>query len=198
LDEFAQEIQHGAIGPVLEGGQSEVGIESSILDLTRLVSHGPVLLRPGHISAQAIEQVLGVPVQFANTGADSSAPRASGTLDAHYAPNTPVITVASELFESTKTQLLAQKKHVATMYFSVPHSTIDLQKTFDLQMPKDVFGYAHRLYAALRQLDTVGAELILVEAPPMTAEWQGVNDRLSRAAFDSRFLLAQLLVANKV
>lgn len=198
LDEFAQEIQHGAIGPVLEGGQSEVGIESSILDLTRLASHGPVLLRPGHISAQAIEQVLGVPVQFANTGADSSAPRASGTLDAHYAPNTPVITVASELFESTKTQLLAQKKHVATMYFSVPHSTIDLQKTFDLQMPKDVFGYAHRLYAALRQLDTVGAELILVEAPPMTAEWQGVNDRLSRAAFDSRFLLAQLLVANKV
>ena len=96
-DEFADEIQRGAIRTVLEGGQSEVGIESSILDLTRLTTHGPVLLRPGHISAQAIERVLGVPVQSAGAKVESSsvpsAPRASGTLDAHYAPNTPVVLV---------------------------------------------------------------------------------------------------------
>jgi L-threonylcarbamoyladenylate synthase len=158
LDEFAQEIQNGTIGLVLEGGQSEVGIESSILDLTRLVSHGPVLLRPGQISAQAIEQILGVPVQSASARADSSAPRASGTLDAHYAPNTPVITVSSELFESTKKQLLALKKRVATMFFSADHSTSNLQVAFDLQMPNEVSGYAHHLYAGLRQLDTVGAD----------------------------------------
>lgn len=196
-DEFADEIQRGAIRTVLEGGQSEVGIESSILDLTRLTTHGPVLLRPGHISAQAIERVLGVPVQSAGAKVESSsvpsAPRASGTLDAHYAPNTPVVLVHGDSFDATRKQLLALNKRVACMFFRAPASIAEPERSTNLRMPTEASAYAHDLYAGLRQLDGVGADLILVESPPAVIEWQGVNDRLSRAAFDSRNVLAQIL-----
>src|SRR5690606_38101473 len=78
---------------VLEGGSSEVGIESTIVDLSRLEEgHGPVLLRPGHISADELAGVLGVmPAR-----PDAGAPRVSGSLKAHYAPRTPLVVIASD------------------------------------------------------------------------------------------------------
>ena len=83
-------IGHGVLNCVLDGGASVVGIESTILDLSRLASHGPVLLRPGHIDAQQLAAVLGEWPRLP----DVAAPRASGTLEAHYAPRTPVAKVA--------------------------------------------------------------------------------------------------------
>jgi L-threonylcarbamoyladenylate synthase len=187
-DEFAQETRPGgSIAAVLDGGQSEVGIESTILDLTRLATHGPVLLRPGHISANQLEQVLGV----FPAAPDAAAPRASGTLDAHYAPNTPVVLIATEDLDDCVLQLLAAGRTVALMSYH------DIEESNGLlawrQLPNNAIAYAHDLYAGLRELDLAHAEIILVEALPQDKAWQGVNDRLQRAAFDSREVLQGLI-----
>lgn len=189
-EEFPEEIQSGMIAAVLDGGQSEVGIESTIVDMSRLATHGPVLLRPGHISASELEQVLGVTV----AAPDQAAPRASGTLEAHYAPNTPVVLVEVDALEPTISQLLAAGKRVAVMAYHVHRETAGLQAW--RQLNDDPVAYAHDLYADLRELDHVNADIILVEALPNDREWQGVRDRLRRAAFDSQGVLLQMLGAN--
>lgn len=187
LEEFPEEVASGMIASVLDGGQSDVGIESTIVDMSRLDSHGPVLLRPGHITAAQLEQVLGVAVN----APDQAAPRASGTLEAHYAPRTPVALVAVDQLEATVQQLLAAKKRVAVMAYEAHRETAGLQAW--RQLNNDPVAYAHDLYADLRELDHVDANIILVEALPTTREWQGVADRLRRAAFDSQGVLQAML-----
>jgi L-threonylcarbamoyladenylate synthase len=190
LDEFEQEsLDGGLIAAVLDGGQSEVGIESTILDLTRLSTHGPVLLRPGHISEHQLAQVLGV----APSAPDAAAPRASGTLDAHYAPNTPVVLIATEDLDSCVQQLLAAGRNVALMSCRQHDQSKGIIAR--RQLPNDAVAYAHDLYAGLRELDLAHADIILVEALPQDKVWQGVNDRLQRAAYDSREVLQRLLKA---
>ena len=182
-DEFRDDLP---IGMILDGGQSEVGIESTILDLSRWETHGAVLLRPGLVSAVAITAVIGVTPQ----APDGAAPRASGTLEAHYAPRTPVALVPSTEFLATAAQLASAGKRIAMMR----HSTGSLPEAMALfALPDTPEGYAHDLYAALRSLDGAGADVILIEQPPTDQEWQGVNDRLRRAAHDSAGILARLL-----
>ena len=183
--EFADDA--GVIGAILDGGQSQVGIESTIVDLSRLSTHGPVLLRPGHISAQAIAQVIGtLPAMPAML--DPSAPRASGTLDSHYAPHTPVVLEEHAILLATLLRLQAAHCRVALI-----HISDCAVATSSVRLPAEVGGYAHGLYAALRAMDLVGADLILIEAPPQGAAWVGVNDRLRRAAHGSGEVLRQLL-----
>jgi L-threonylcarbamoyladenylate synthase len=190
IDEFEQETREGGlIAAVLDGGQSEVGIESTILDLSRLVSHGPVLLRPGHISASQLAQVLGL----VPAAPDQQAPRASGTLDAHYAPQTPVALIATEDLAMTVQQLVAAGKRVAVMARQAPQSRQESELLIWQQMPDQPVAYAHDLYAGLRALDLLHGDIILVEALPDDKSWQGVNDRLRRAAFDSQNVLQKLL-----
>lgn len=174
------------LGCILDGGASEVGIESTIVDLTRLVSHGPVLLRPGQVSVTQLEQVLGTPVRMS----DAKAPRASGTLDAHYAPATPVALVDNGQLEQTLHDLHTAGHRIALLTHALPRSPYP---EFQRDLPADAAGYAHDLYAALREADEARAELIVVEVPPQDPAWQGVNDRLRRAAHDSRAVLAALL-----
>jgi len=169
---------------VLDGGQSEVGIESTIIDLSRVETHGAVLLRPGQISVDQIAAVLGV----APRAPDAAAPRASGTLDAHYAPHTPVALVAPEQLAGLLSQLTAGGHQVALI-----HRTAAIAAHASAAMPADADHYAHDLYAALRDMDHKGADVIVVESLPQTAEWQGINDRLRRAAFDSTGILSRLL-----
>jgi L-threonylcarbamoyladenylate synthase len=152
---------------VLDGGPSEVGIESTIVDLS---GEGALLLRPGHISRQELEQALGAPVQ--EKRADS--PRHSGGLERHYAPRTPARLVPPHELDRAITRL---GKTVAVLAFSRPDERVDCW----LRMPREPLGYAQRLYAALRELDGAGCESILIEAPPETPEWAGVRDRLVRA-----------------
>ena len=187
LEEFPNEVKSGMIAAILDGGQSEVGIESTIVDMSRLQSHGPVLLRPGHITALQLEKVLGMPVN----APDQAAPRASGTLEAHYAPNTPVALVEGSALEAAIEQLRNAGQRVAVMAYESYNEKSDLQAW--RQLRNDPIAYAHDLYADLRELDHVGVDIILVEALPNTREWQGVNDRLRRAAFDSQGVLARLL-----
>lgn len=171
---------------VLDGGQSEVGIESTILDLSRIATHGPVLLRPGQIDAARLAAVLGAMPNLP----DAAAPRASGTLAAHYAPHTPVALVNPEQLAGILDRLQRAGRRVALMHRStVPFPAVAAQ----LALPDTPVGYAHDLYAALRSVDAVAADIILVVAPPQDPAWQGINDRLRRAAFDSMDALEQLL-----
>ncbi len=148
---------------VLEGGPSDVGIESSIVDLS---GGAAVLLRPGAISREQLE-----PITPINDG--KSSVRHSGGLERHYAPRTPARMVPAHALDKE----ISKGKSVAVLAFSRPDERVD----FWLRMPREPQAYAQRLYAALRELDSANCEQILVEAPPDTAEWAAVRDRLKRA-----------------
>ena len=180
-DEFGAD---GTVAAILDGGQSQVGIESTIVDLSRLATHGPVLLRPGQISADAIAAVIdSVPA-----APDAAAPRASGTLESHYAPHTPVAMQDSSELLCTLAKLQAAGRKVALIHYS------DLPPAHaEARLPSSPEGFAYALYAALRAMDQAGADVILVEAPPRSGEWLGVNDRLRRAAHGSSGIVHGLL-----
>jgi L-threonylcarbamoyladenylate synthase len=151
---------------VLEGGASEVGIESTIVDLS---GPKPVLLRPGHISKEDLEGIVG-----ALQERTAASPRHSGSMERHYAPRTPARLVPSHELDKTITQA---KRSVAVLAFSRPDERVD----YWLRMPRDAKAYAQRLYAALRELDTAECQEILIEAPPESPDWSAVRDRLKRA-----------------
>ena len=163
----AHVIEELEVEYVLDGGPSEVGIESTIVDLTS----GIALLRPGRISREEIEKTLGAKVKQA----DASSPRHSGGLERHYAPRTPALLVPPHELDR---EIAGRGPAVAVLAFSKPDERVD----YWIRMPKDPRAYAQKLYAALRELDAAGREAILVESPPETAEWDAVRDRLTRAA----------------
>jgi len=148
---------------VLEGGPSEVGIESTILDLS---GGAAVLLRPGAISREQLEAIIPITV-------GKSSVRHSGGLERHYAPRTPARMVPAHALDKE----ISKRKSVAVLAFSRPDERVD----FWLRMPREPQAYAQRLYAALRELDSANCEQILVEAPPDEPEWDAVRDRLKRA-----------------
>ena len=150
---------------VLEGGPSEVGIESTIVDLS---TGSALLLRPGAISRGDLEQLLNV------KEAGLSSPRHSGGLERHYAPRTPARLVPTHDLDK---EIEKFKRRVAVLAFSRPDERVD----YWLRMPREPGAYAQKLYAALRELDAAGCERILVETPPDTADWAAVRDRLQRA-----------------
>jgi len=153
---------------VLEGGPSEVGIESTIVDLSR---GGAVLLRPGAISRAELEAVLGAAV----AAPDARAPRVPGTLERHYAPRTELRLVPAHALDGAIARVSGK---AAVLAFSRP----DERAARWLRMPHDPAQYARRLYAALRELDEARCACILVEEPPDEPAWAAVRDRLRRAA----------------
>jgi L-threonylcarbamoyladenylate synthase len=159
-----------AVPVVLDGGDCEIGIESTIVDL---VSAQPRILRPGRITREQLVAIIGE--VDAAPGADS--PRASGTLEAHYAPRTPMLMLSREALEHEAAQQRALGQNVALLALGA------LPPGFAGEaLPEDAQAYAHGLYAALRELDAGGAHLLLVQRPPDGRDWLAVNDRLRRAA----------------
>jgi L-threonylcarbamoyladenylate synthase len=152
---------------VLDGGASEIGIESTIVDLS---GEGITLLRPGRISKEELEKALNKKIQDRK----SDSPRHSGGLERHYAPKTPALLVPAHALDS---EIAKRGAAVAVLAFSRPDERVD----YWIRMPKDPRDYARRLYSALRELDTAGCGTILVESPPETIEWDAIRDRLSRA-----------------
>ncbi|GAB3627454.1 translation factor Sua5 [Pandoraea terrae] len=176
-DEF-----HGLPGVtvhVLDGGDCAVGIESTIIDLSRGF---PALLRPGHITPEDVANVLGeMPRMPGQDGGD--APRASGTLKAHYAPRTPLFLCrAADMAPALAVRPAGERVAVvafAATLASLPQALPDLVR---VPLPAAPAELASRLYALLRQLDSTGVSHILFEQLPDTPAWAAVNDRLGRAA----------------
>lgn len=178
-DEFPELVAQGM--PILEGGQSEVGIESSIVDLSRLDQGiGPVLLRPGQITAQQIADVLKRPVQ----DADAHAPRVSGALKSHYAPHTKIALVgAHDLLHELARYTTPAMQRIVCVSHSIDHSLISRNDDIDwVTMPSQPCAYSYALYATLRALDQGGYGCMVWEDVPDTLEWEGIKDRLGRAA----------------
>ena len=152
---------------VLDGGSSEVGIESTIVDLS---GAKVVLLRPGGISRVQLEETLQAKVEEKN----SASPRHSGGLQRHYAPQTPALLVPPHQLDS---EIAKRQGAVAVLAFSRPDERVE----YWIRLPREPRAYAKRLYAALHELDGAQCETILIETPPETVEWTAVWDRLSRA-----------------
>lgn len=166
---------------ILDGGQSQVGIESTVLDL---VATPPRLLRPGMISTRALAAVLGP------LASDESAPdtpgeplRSPGQLARHYAPRARLLVTRWASDPELRAWLAAHHAVPATTCV-VAHSHIPYPAGF-LRVgliPHDAEAFARALYAELHACDAAGARWIVVEAPPASPEWHGIADRLARAA----------------
>ena len=161
---------------VLDGGPCEIGIESTIVDCTRGV---PVLLRPGVLTRPQIEAACGQRLRLPHELADA-APRASGTLEAHYAPRAKVRLMTAQALQTALDVLGADAANIATYSHAVLQTRS--RSVLRQRMPDDAGEAAHQLFALLRSFDEQGVRLIWIELPPDTPEWEGVRDRLQRAA----------------
>ena len=168
--EFPELDQQGLL--ILDGGACAVGIESTIVDCSR---DAPVLLRPGMITAEQIEAAAGLALRER----DEAAPRAPGTLASHYAPRAALRLMPAQQLQAALDVLGTDAKHIA-VYARRP---MRAARTVPLrQMPDDAQQAAHELFSVLRELDATGVRLIWVETPPDGPAWDGVRDRLQRAA----------------
>lgn len=161
---------------VLDGGPCQVGIESTIVDCTRGV---PVLLRPGAITREQIAQACGM-APLSKEELPEHTPRASGTLESHYAPAAKVRLMDAKALQTGLDLLGAEAAHIA-VYARAPLRTKSSRLVMR-RMPDDAAATAQQLFAVLRGFDDDGVKLIWIETPPATPEWEGVRDRLQRAA----------------
>jgi len=165
------QAEFGAALRVLDGGACPLGIESAIVDLTR---GAPVLLRPGVLTRAQLEAAAGLPL----AAADANAPRASGTLASHYAPRARLRLYDAAGLTAALAALPAGLPVAVYCRSPLAAAGAALQR----RMPADAAAAAQELYAALRELDAHGIAQIWVEQPPDHPEWEGVRDRLRRAA----------------
>ena len=169
--EFGDELM------VLDGGPCTVGIESSIVDCTR---GQPVLLRPGVLTREQLSAACGQPVLNADEAADDQAPRAPGTLESHYAPLANVRLMDAKAIQTALDLLGADAAHIAVYARSIVR--IKSSQVLYRRMPDDALATANQVFAVLRDFDAQGVKLIWIEPVPEAAEWDGVRDRLARAA----------------
>jgi L-threonylcarbamoyladenylate synthase len=174
---------------IIDGGACDVGIESTIVDCTRAA---PVLLRPGVLTPQQLTDACGVTVITPNAP-DADAPRASGTLESHYAPTAVVqLMTAVEIQQaidasSREDSAIFATGAVAVWVRNPVKVPADKAEKFKCKaMPQSAMDCAHQLFAQLRDFDAHGVSQIWVEIPPFTSEWGGVLDRLTRAATPTR------------
>ncbi|HEX6069817.1 MAG TPA: L-threonylcarbamoyladenylate synthase [Longimicrobiaceae bacterium] len=177
----AQHVTQGlesGVDLVLDAGPTEVGIESTVVDVS---GERPVLLRPGSISRAELEAVVG-PLGTAAPAATEDAPRPSpGMVRQHYSPRAEL-----RLFQAHQRGQMERVARTAALS-GVRVGGLLLQPLAigvaePVMMPGDPAGYAARLYSALHDLDAAGCALILADAVPEGPEWAGVRDRLARAA----------------
>jgi L-threonylcarbamoyladenylate synthase len=174
------------LGPdllILDGGDCEVGIESTIIDCTR---GEPVLLRPGQITRAQIEAACGHAVRGKDAPQEVSgqvAPRASGTLESHYAPRAKVRLMSAADIAQKLQALGPHANNLGLWCVERPDDGNGLGAgvVWSAQ-PQVASQAAHDLFSVLRELDARGVQQIWVQLPPDTPDWEGVRDRLQRAA----------------
>lgn len=159
---------------VLDGGATTVGIESAIVDCTRGV---PVLLRPGTLTRAQIESACGERLWLPDE-MPGAAPRASGTLESHYAPQAKVRLMDAKNLQAAL-DVLGPDAVAIAVYARSPLRT---RSPHYRRMPDDAIETARQLFAVLRDFDAAGVKLIWIETPPDAPEWEGVRDRLRRAS----------------
>ncbi len=202
--EAVREELGDAVDLILDGGQCEVGVESTIVDVS---GERPMILRPGMITVEQIEQVLHVPI----SAPKKNAPRVSGSHELHYAPRTKTILIQAEqilkLLENLKESdlpvaVLARDarhceaaKRLAVAIQDVQHGLPRPAKSAGLAMTPSSYEniysvvmannpkkYAHDLYRVLRELDKKNFKKIIIETVPDDHAWDALRDRLQRAS----------------
>ncbi|MFL6661690.1 MAG: L-threonylcarbamoyladenylate synthase [Rhizobacter sp.] len=166
-EEFGDEL------PILDGGACRIGIESAIVDCS---GAAPMLLRPGMLTAERLGGVAGQPLRMA----DESAPNAPGTLEAHYAPRARLRLMPTSMLRTALQMLGSEPLKLAVYSRSIPSGMAPGLR--HRRMPAKPEQAAHELFSVLRSFDAEGVQLIWVEDPPPDADWDGVRDRLTRAA----------------
>lgn len=186
---------------LIDGGESEAGIESTILDLS---TDQPRVLRPGAVSREQIESVLGMPVPLEKPQVDpapqakrlrGSAPKASGTQLSHYAPNKPLYLVdpatQPEMLEQLQAQGVKQLAVWGIEEDAFPASNFEQLASFG-RLPDSAQALAHVLYRTLRAMDQSDAQALLIalaapaEVLSQDQAWEAVLDRLERATFATK------------
>jgi len=165
-DEFGD-----AIKLLLDGGESQIGLESTIVSC---LDNAPRLLRPGFITRSQLEQVVGKMI------VGGLVPRVPGDKILHYAPATPLEIVSSDELEARAGEITARQERVAVLAMRPPLQT-QRHMTW-INAGKKAETYAHNLYNHLRTLDRAASVRILVQAPPTDERWAAVLDRLQRAS----------------
>jgi len=166
---------------ILDGGRTDVGIESTVVDLT---TDPPTLLRPGTIPRQALEAVTG-PLAAPAAPDHEDAPRAApGMIARHYAPRAQVRLVDAAAFGAALREAIAAGGRVGALTWSTaPRREVAVSgAAFHRELPADALGYAAALYEALHAADDAGCASVVIEMVPARAAWDGVRDRLTRAA----------------
>ena len=175
IQELGREIM------VLEGGACAVGIESAILDCT---GPGVVLLRPGLFTRAYIESIVEQPLQ----NADFNSPRAPGSLQSHYAPLAMMSLMTAVELQAALGTLAPNMPSLELAVYARQCPASLPAKVHYQTMANEPLVAAQNLFNDLRRLDQQGFKRLWVEAPPMTTLWEGVGDRLNRAAHKSRHL----------
>lgn len=159
---------------VLDGGACAVGIESTILDVS---GSEPAILRPGGITREEIEAMLGRPVPVVKS---SKAARVPGQLPSHYAPKAQVVLAKPEELVDRANRLRAQGKKVAILTNSLPdRPPIGIET---IMLPVSMAEMARGLYEAMREVDRKGFNAVVVSVPPTAGLGLAVKDRLEKAA----------------
>ena len=183
----------GRIALIVDGGQSQVGIESTVLDLTPLLrarARPARILRPGMIHAEALAAVLGNiehepphPMSGRTSNVELRTLRSPGLLKKHYAPKAKLWVMGWRDDADLVSQLVTSRVSLVTCHI-IAHTRIPSGQRFGgvSVIPHDAEAFARALYGELHRGDETGAKTIVVEAPPATAEWAGIADRLRRAA----------------
>ncbi|MGD1087106.1 MAG: L-threonylcarbamoyladenylate synthase [Verrucomicrobiota bacterium] len=170
------------ISLIVDGGQSQVGIESTVLDLS---VNPPQVLRPGMIHAESLTAVMGdLKIQNPEfTDKTGGAPRSPGLPKKHYSPKAKLLVLHWRNDADLKSQIASRKSQIQNCHV-IAHAKIPAGENFARVsvIPHDAEAFARAIYAELHRCDETGAELIVVEAPPESPEWSGIVDRLRRAS----------------
>jgi len=176
--EHVREEFGDAVRVVLDGGESQIGLESTIVSFDA----GQVrLLRPGYVTYSQMKEVVGdVIVGAAVAGAGTGVPRVPGNKVSHYAPITPMSIVPVDEIDKRAETLSEGGRRVAVLAMRLPLRTYPSVTWINAGRRPD--SYAHDLYSNLRALDKAGCEQILVQDVPSDEKWTAIRDRLSRGA----------------
>ncbi len=179
--EHVRQHLDGKLRLIVDGGQSQVGIESTVLDLT---VQPPCVLRPGMIREAALAAVCGE-IQNSKFKIQNSDLRSPGLLKKHYSPKARLMILHWTSDANLRHQLETRNSKLETCHL-LAHTHIPSAAGFASVsvIPHDAEAFARALYAELHRSDAAGAEWIVVEALPQTSEWRAIADRLRRASAD--------------